>query len=121
MGFRSLLEINHDYVLAEDERVASALNAYMRGADKESAIRLAVDTNINVLALRHSSGQYLFDYRAIIELPYDTFREQVRHDVALAKSLTAWNIGKNKELREIISKLVAHIERLEREHDLDLS
>ncbi len=117
MGFRSLLEINHDTIESIANNPALfvlALQRYVNSACSSSAAALA--PFCSVVGLRHSADPYIISKRTPgfpTSLPYDEFRGHSAHQIAKAKAMVAVaNTRSRLQMANMITELVDIIERL---------
>ena len=60
MSFRSLIEINHDYVVRSQTDLLEALQRYLASGSREDAQELEF-YGIKVIGMRHHSSRYIIE------------------------------------------------------------
>lgn len=117
MGFRSLIEINHDditQIMFDSGQFAKELARYVSSGD--SRTRMALEYyNITVVAMRHSADSYIVPARTPgfpTELPFEEFQQHIGSRVREAKAMTKGSNKSKAELETMVASLVDIIERL---------
>ena len=114
MGFRSLIEINHDSGHRLDDKFVDDLKQYISACASHQADQLYSAHDVRVVALRHSSDNYYIGLSTVgfpAKLPWDDFEIERAAALQKAKNLTDGDRRTKRGLEEIIHRLVAIIER----------
>ena len=123
MGFRSLIEIDHDdinQIMFDSGQFAKDLARYVASGNERS--RLALEYyNVNVVAMRHSADKYIVPSRSSgfpAQMPYGEFQQHVGFMLGEARRLTKGSTTTTKaELKGTIAELVEIIQRLDKGED----